>query len=61
MGAFFYRFGPSPTSLYVKLAKRIKSSGWSGAIGTLNYDRMLLLAMNGQPFRLVKSDGDPAG
>src|SRR5918999_5626046 len=31
MAAFFYRFGPTPASLYVKLAKNIKLGGWKGA------------------------------
>ncbi len=46
MGAFFYRYGPTLSSLYVKLARQIKLAKWSGAIATLNYERMLQLALN---------------
>lgn len=45
MGAFFYRYGPTPSSLYTKLAKQIRLSQWNGAIATLNYERMLQIAL----------------
>lgn len=48
MAAFFYRFGPTPSSTYVRLAKIIKFGAWNGAVATLNYDRMLFLALNSQ-------------
>jgi hypothetical protein len=46
MAAFFYRYGPTKDSLYCKLAKRIQSRKWDGAIATLNYERMLPLALH---------------
>jgi len=45
MGAFFFRYGPSSNSLYVRLAHEIKASAWNGAIATLNYERLVLLAL----------------
>jgi hypothetical protein len=48
MAAFFYRYAPTPKGLYGRLADRIKRHNWTGAIATLNYERMLLLAMNGR-------------
>src|SRR5215210_806252 len=45
MAAFFYRYGPTTDSLYLKLAKRIANAQWSGAVATLNYERMLPLAL----------------
>ncbi len=44
MAAFFYRYAPTSRNLYVKLAKKIRAAAWQGAIATLNYERMLLLA-----------------
>jgi hypothetical protein len=43
MAAYFFEFGPlASSSLYVQLARRIRrSSGWSGAACTLNYERLL--------------------
>jgi hypothetical protein len=46
MAAFFYRFGPTANSLYARLAQRIAKSGWKGAIATLNYERMLMMALS---------------
>jgi hypothetical protein len=48
MGAFFFRFAPTPSSQYIRLANKMKSCSWNGAIATLNYERMLLLALNNQ-------------
>jgi len=45
MAAFFYRFAPTSNSLYHRLSQNIKLTGWQGAIVTLNYERMLLLAL----------------
>ena len=45
MGAYFHRFEPRPSSLYVRLAERIRASNWEGALPTLNYERLLELAL----------------
>ncbi len=41
MAVYFFNFQPLKSNLYFKLAQRIKSRGWSGAIATLNYERLL--------------------
>lgn len=46
MAGFFFRFGPTKDSLYRKLARRIEKAKWSGALATLNYERMLPLALH---------------
>ena len=42
---YFCKFSPQPSNLYWKLArlisKKIKGDSWSGAIVTLNYDRLI--------------------
>lgn len=53
MGAFFYRYGPTSSSLYIKLARQINLSKWNGAIATLNYERMLQIALNREKCALV--------
>lgn len=45
MAAFFFEFKPRTSNLYVELAKRIRSGSWRGAIGTLNYDRLLEISL----------------
>jgi hypothetical protein len=46
MAGFFFRFGPTKDSLYRKLARRIEKAKWPGALATLNYERMLHLALH---------------
>ena len=46
MAAFFYRYAPTHQGLYDRLASIIKRQDWKGAIATLNYERMLLLALS---------------
>jgi hypothetical protein len=46
MAGFFYGFSPTTSSLYVRLAERLSKRSWNGAIATLNYERMLFLALN---------------
>jgi hypothetical protein len=44
LALFFSRYRPEPANLYWKLASRISrrlSRGWSGAVITLNYERLL--------------------
>jgi len=45
MAGFFFRYGPSSANLYLKLANRIKKTGWAGSVATLNYERLLQFAM----------------
>ena len=44
MAQYFARFGPSVSSQYAELARRIISSDWSGWLVSLNYDLLLPLA-----------------
>src|SRR5215475_5708405 len=41
MASYFFGFSPSYTSLYRKLARRLKLAKWNGAFATLNYERLL--------------------
>lgn len=52
MAAFFFRFAPTPSNLYVKLAKGIKATEWTGSVATLNYERMMQLALMNQGCKL---------
>ena len=45
MAVFFFNFQPNPSSLYVQLAGRILRNSWVGAIGTLNYERLLEISL----------------
>jgi hypothetical protein len=45
MGLYFFSFVPNVTSLYVKLAKKIKDSGWCGVLVSLNYERLLQISL----------------
>jgi len=45
MAAFFFRFVPRMSSLFVRLAQRIHRHQWNGAIATLNYERLLELSL----------------
>ncbi len=58
MAAYFFEFKPQQSNLYFKLAQKIHvHSGWSGAICTLNYERLLeicLIAAGIQPFSGIK-------
>lgn len=46
MAAFFFEFKPRPSNLYVELGKRMRLRGWSGAVGTLNYERLLEMSLD---------------
>jgi hypothetical protein len=53
MAAYFFKFIPQGDSLYMRLAERIASKNWDGAVCTLNYERLLeisLTATGVQPF-----------
>ena len=45
MAAFFFNFVPDAANLYIRLAQRIRARRWSGAIATLNYERLLELSL----------------
>lgn len=62
MAAYFFRFEPQPSSLYVALARRIKQNGWRGAIVTLNYERLLELSLlsTGLRPRVGNAPGGPS-
>jgi len=45
MAAFFFGFVPRMSSLYIRLAQRIRHHHWHGAIATLNYERLLELSL----------------
>lgn len=61
MAAFFFRFGPTPSNLYVKLGKAIRSAAWRGSIASLNYERMMQIALSSQECNLFVGDGPPEG
>lgn len=42
---FFFNFAPTESNLYVQLARRIRHCNWQGALATLNYERLLELAL----------------
>ena len=45
MAAYFFKYTPQRTSLYFRLAQLIKAAQWSGAVCTLNYERLLELSV----------------
>ena len=45
MAAYFFNFVPGNTNLYVRFGQRIAAASWDGAICTLNYERLLELAL----------------
>jgi hypothetical protein len=45
MAAYFFNFYPQSSSLYRKLARRIKKSNWTGVLASINYERLLELSL----------------
>lgn len=45
MASFFFGFVPGKDNLYRNLARRIKHRAWSGALISLNYERLLELSL----------------
>jgi len=45
MASYFFEFQPRDSSLYLRLAKRIRACEWNGALVSLNYERLLDLAL----------------
>ena len=46
LALYFFNFHIGTENLYSKLAALIKNSAWSGALATLNYETLLLQAIN---------------
>lgn len=46
MAAFFFKYQPRSSSLYVELAQRMRRDNWAGVIGTLNYERLLEISLS---------------
>lgn len=53
MAAYFFQFEPSPSSLYIRLANRIRASDWNGAVASLNYERLLELSLRNAALNVV--------
>ena len=45
MAGYFFTFQPTRFSLYVRLGERIRASNWNGTLASLNYERLLDLAL----------------
>lgn len=45
MASFFFNFRPGVNNLYRTLAQKMKNYDWSGALVTLNYERLLELSL----------------
>ncbi|KPJ55450.1 MAG: hypothetical protein AMS16_04255 [Planctomycetes bacterium DG_58] len=59
MAGYFFHFRPRPTNLYAKLAGRIRETQWDGALVTLNYERLLELALRNAGINLVVNPPRP--
>ena len=49
LALYFFNFRIGSENLYGKLATLMKSSAWSGALATLNYETLLLQSINSCP------------
>jgi len=45
MATYFFKFQPRDSSLYLRLAERIRACEWNGALASINYERLLELAL----------------
>src|ERR1019366_3087157 len=61
MAEYFFNFVPSSSSLYIQLARRIRVAKWSGAICTLNYERLLELSVMSEGLQPVVGSGTAPG
>jgi hypothetical protein len=61
MAAFFFDLVPRASNLYVRLAKRIATAHWPGAICTLNYERLLELSVGAAGLHPVVGKRDNGG
>jgi len=53
MAAFFFKFRPGSSNLYMRLAEKIRERHWEGAVATLNYERLLELSLLSQGLKPV--------
>jgi len=51
LALFFFGFAPGQDNLYRDLARRIKCNAWSGALISLNYERLLELSLAAEGVR----------
>lgn len=61
MASFFFGFIPGENNLYRKLARKLLDVEWSGALVTLNYERLLELALGAEglkPFVGTRPEGE---
>lgn len=56
MAAYFFRFIPLESNLYVQLAQRIRLNQWQGALVTMNYERFLELSLIQSGLRPIVSN-----
>ncbi len=62
MAGYFFQFRPRQQSLYHRLARCAKQTGWDGAFATLNYERLLELALTAEAVQpRVGSPSQPPG
>ncbi len=61
MAAYFFNFVPRVSNLYVKLADRMRQSGWVGAVCTLNYERLIELCFGHVGLRPVLGQNSEPG
>jgi len=61
MAAFFFKFAPRTSNIYVNLATRIKQSGWNGAVCTLNYERLIEISSGSAGLRPVIGQASEPG
>lgn len=61
MAGFFFQFEPRPASLYMDLARRIQDANWDGAVATLNYERLLELALRAVDLHIAVGDTPKGG
>ena len=63
MAEYFLQFSARPSSLYVRLACRIRQKKWRGALITLNYERLLeqALRIDKVPAECVQSEENKTG
>ncbi|MCH8910551.1 MAG: hypothetical protein IH867_07405 [Chloroflexi bacterium] len=59
MASFFFMFSLGERNLYSKLADRIKAKNWDGALVTLNYERLLMKALNKAGVRAYQPGSTP--
>lgn len=61
MASFFFGFYPGKNNLYRRLARKINGVDWSGAFVSLNYERLLEIALGAEglrPFVGARPDGE---